>query len=63
MILACTFLPLSSNVPSSFSLVLSPLFFQREFVQLVIDGVKKIIELEKKLEEGGSIDDMLPAGC
>jgi len=36
---------------------------EREFVQLVIDGVKQVVALEQKLEEGGSIDDMLPVGC
>ena len=34
---------------------------EREFVQLLIDGVSKLIELEKLLEEGKSIDDALPA--
>ena len=33
---------------------------QREFVQLVIDGVNKVIEMEKRLEEGKSIDDLVP---
>lgn len=37
--------------------------FQREFVQLVIDGVNKLIEWEKQLEEGKNIDDQLPANC
>jgi len=36
---------------------------EREFVQLVIDGINKLIEMEKKLEEGKPIDDMLPANC
>ena len=35
---------------------------QRQFVQLVIDGVMKIIEMEKRLEQNKSIDDLLPAG-
>ncbi|KAK2154013.1 hypothetical protein LSH36_279g03079 [Paralvinella palmiformis] len=35
---------------------------EREFVQLVIDGLKKLIEMEKRLEEGKSIDDLLPPG-
>ncbi|KAJ8280711.1 hypothetical protein GJAV_G00058060 [Gymnothorax javanicus] len=30
-------------------------------VQLVVDGVKLMIEMEKKLEKGGNIDDMIPA--
>lgn len=29
-------------------------------VQCVIDGVTNIIEMEKKLEKGESIDDLLP---
>jgi len=35
--------------------------FQREFVQQLIDGVTKIIEMEKALEEGKSIDDLVAA--
>jgi creatine kinase len=35
---------------------------EREFVQLLIDGVNKLIEMEKRLEEGKSIDDLIPAG-
>ena len=34
---------------------------QREFVQLLIDGIEKLIEMEKRLEEGKSIDDLVPA--
>ena len=34
---------------------------QRQFVQLVIDGGMKIIEMEKRLEQNKSIDDLLPA--
>ncbi|KAK2194005.1 hypothetical protein NP493_3g02057 [Ridgeia piscesae] len=34
---------------------------EREFVQLVIDGVEKLIQIEKALEEGNSIDDLIPA--
>lgn len=30
-------------------------------VQLVVDGVKLMVEMEKKLEKGESIDDMIPA--
>jgi len=36
---------------------------EREFVQLVIDGVNKLIEMEKALEAGKPIDDLLPANC
>lgn len=36
---------------------------EREFVQLVIDGVNKLIGWEKQLEEGKNIDDQLPANC
>lgn len=32
-----------------------------EQVQLVVDGVKLMVEMEKKLEKGGTIDDMIPA--
>uniref|UniRef100_H3DNS1 creatine kinase n=1 Tax=Tetraodon nigroviridis TaxID=99883 RepID=H3DNS1_TETNG len=32
-----------------------------EQVQLVVDGVKLMVEMEKKLEKGESIDDMIPA--
>lgn len=32
-----------------------------EQVQLVVDGVKLMVEMEKKLEKGQSIDDMIPA--
>ncbi len=30
-------------------------------VQLVVDGVKLMVEMEKKLEKGESIDGMIPA--
>lgn len=30
-------------------------------VQLVVDGVKLMVEMEKKLEKGESIDSMIPA--
>ena len=36
-------------------------FSEVELVQMVIDGVKLLVEMEKKLEAGGSIDDMIPA--
>ncbi|XP_013930180.1 PREDICTED: creatine kinase M-type-like [Thamnophis sirtalis] len=32
-----------------------------EQVQLVVDGVKLMVEMEKKLEKGQAIDDMIPA--
>lgn len=33
---------------------------EREFVQLLIDGIHKLIDMEKRLEEGKSIDDLIP---
>ena len=33
---------------------------QCEFIQLVVNGVHKIIAMEKALEKGESIDDMIP---
>jgi creatine kinase len=36
---------------------------EREFVQLVIDGINKITEMETKLEKGESIDALLPDNC
>jgi len=36
---------------------------EREFVQLLIDGVEKLIAMEKRLEEGQSIDDLIPASA
>eukprot|EP00914_Ancora_sagittata_P013174 GHVO01025657.1.p1 GENE.GHVO01025657.1~~GHVO01025657.1.p1 ORF type:complete len:407 (+),score=80.05 GHVO01025657.1:72-1223(+) len=33
---------------------------EREFVQLLIDGVEKLIEMEKRLADGKSIDDLIP---
>jgi len=35
---------------------------EREFVQQVIDGVKVVVAIEKALEAGKPIDDLLPAG-
>ena len=35
-------------------------WLQREFVQLLIDGIEKLIEMEKRLEAGQSIDDLVP---
>ena len=34
-----------------------------EQVQKVVDGVKLLVEMEKKLESGGAIDDLVPEGC
>lgn len=36
---------------------------EREFCQLAIDGINKLIEMEKRLEAGKPIDDLLPACC
>ena len=36
-------------------------FSEVELVQQVVDGVNLLIEMEKKLEKGESIDDLLPA--
>ncbi|KAE8584911.1 hypothetical protein XENTR_v10021157 [Xenopus tropicalis] len=36
-------------------------FSEVDQVQMVVDGVKLMIEMEKKLEKGQSIDDMMPA--
>lgn len=36
---------------------------ERQFVQDVIDGVNLMIQMEKRLEEGKSIDDLLPPGA
>jgi len=36
---------------------------EREFVQDVIDGVSLMIQMEKRLEEGKDIDDLLPVGA
>ncbi|KAG7232954.1 hypothetical protein INR49_005806 [Caranx melampygus] len=36
-------------------------FSEVELVQMVVDGIKLLIEMEKKLEKGQSIDDMMPA--
>lgn len=30
-------------------------------VQLVVDGVKLMVEMEKKMEKGEAIDSMIPA--
>jgi len=35
-------------------------FSEVELVQMVVDGVKLMVEMEKKLEKGGSIDDLMP---
>merc|ERR1712112_734610 len=36
-------------------------FSEVELVQMVVDGVKLMVEMEKKLEKGQSIDDLMPA--
>ncbi|NXP63062.1 KCRB kinase, partial [Chloropsis cyanopogon] len=36
-------------------------FSEVELVQMVVDGVKLLIEMEKRLEQGQSIDDLMPA--
>lgn len=36
-------------------------FSEVEQVQMVVDGVKLMIEMEKKLEKGQPIDDLVPA--
>lgn len=36
-------------------------FSEVEQVQMVVDGVKLMVEMEKKLEQKQSIDDMIPA--
>lgn len=36
-------------------------FSEVELVQMVVDGVKLLIEMEKRLEGGQSIDDLMPA--
>jgi len=36
-------------------------FSEVELVQMVVDGVKVMVEMEKRLEKGQSIDDIMPA--
>ncbi|NWH99546.1 KCRB kinase, partial [Tichodroma muraria] len=36
-------------------------FSEVELVQMVVDGVQLLIEMEKRLEKGQSIDDLMPA--
>uniref|UniRef100_A0A4W3JIZ4 Creatine kinase M-type n=2 Tax=Callorhinchus milii TaxID=7868 RepID=A0A4W3JIZ4_CALMI len=36
-------------------------FSEVELVQMVVDGLKLLIEMEKRLEKGQSIDDLIPA--
>lgn len=36
-------------------------FSEVELVQMVVDGVKLLIEMEKRLEKGQCINDMIPA--
>ena len=35
-------------------------FSEVELVQFVIDGVNLLVQMEKKLEKGESIDDLIP---
>ena len=42
---------------------MSIFLLQVQLVQLVIDGVNLLIEMEKRLEKGRKIDDLLPAGA
>ena len=36
-------------------------FSEVELVQFLIDGVNLLVEMEKTLEKGGSIDNLIPA--
>uniref|UniRef100_A0A8C9V3T0 creatine kinase n=1 Tax=Scleropages formosus TaxID=113540 RepID=A0A8C9V3T0_SCLFO len=36
-------------------------FSEVELVQMVVDGVKLLVEMEKRLEKGQSIDDLMPS--
>lgn len=36
-------------------------FSEVELVQTVVDGVKLLVDMEKRLEKGQSIDDLMPA--
>ncbi|MCV4432851.1 hypothetical protein OFO98_26935, partial [Escherichia coli] len=36
-------------------------FSEVELVQMVVDGVKLLIEMEQRLEQGQPIDDLMPA--
>lgn len=36
-------------------------FSEVELVQMVVDGVKLLVDMEKRLEKGASIDDLMPA--
>ncbi|KAK7903904.1 hypothetical protein WMY93_016511 [Mugilogobius chulae] len=36
-------------------------FSEVELVQMVVDGIKLLIEMEKRLEKGQSIDDLMPS--
>lgn len=35
-------------------------FSEVELVQMVVDGVKLLVEMEKKLEAGESIEELMP---
>lgn len=36
-------------------------FSEVELVQMLVDGVKLLIEMEKRLEKGQAIEDLMPA--
>lgn len=36
-------------------------FSEVELVQMVVDGVRLLVDMEKRLEKGQSIDDIMPA--
>ena len=33
-----------------------------EQVQMVVDGVDRLVQMEKRLEAGGNIDNLMPSG-
>ncbi|KAI9528238.1 hypothetical protein NQZ68_021887 [Dissostichus eleginoides] len=35
-------------------------FSEVELVQLVVDGVQLLVQMEKQLEAGGELDDLMP---
>ena len=41
---------------------MSLILFQVQLVQIVVDGINSLIEMEKRLEKGKKIDDLLPKG-
>lgn len=36
-------------------------FSEVELIQMVVGGVKLLVEMEKRLEKGQAIDDLIPA--